>query len=220
MNTEPKKSKRFNYKLGMIILTSGALIILAQPKVMCGPKNPNRSEAISNSKQIGLALFEFDDTYGSYPNDSTKALVTTKHPDHSYNFSGKSSNAAFLQFMADEIVSSEEIFYAKIKGSKKPDGIITPGEALKKGEVAFSYISGLTSKDHPTTPLVLTPLIPGNTKFDPKPFKGRAIILHVDQTVSVYKIHEDGRVYSKGLDILSPKYPAWNGKAPDIRYPE
>jgi hypothetical protein len=98
--------------------------------------------------------------------------------------------------------------------------VVTPGEALKKGEVGFSYITGLSFKDDPLTPIVLTPLIPGTTKFDPKPFNGKAIVLHIDNSVRTYDINKDGHVYDKGIDILSAKHPIWKGKAPDIRYPE
>ena len=122
--------------------------------------------------------------------------------------------------MAAGITESENIFFAKIKNTIEPDGDISPGQALKKGEVGFSYISGLSSTGNPKTPVVLTPLIPGTTKFDPEPFKGRATILHIDNTASIYDIHEDGHIYDKDGDILSPNHPFWNGKAPDIRYPE
>jgi hypothetical protein len=39
-------------------------------------------------------------------------------------------------------------------------------------------------------------------------------------SVSTHKIHKDGHVYDKGIDILSPDHPIWNGVVPDIRYPE
>jgi hypothetical protein len=114
------------------------------------------------------------------------------------------------------------MFYAKTKDCKKPDGIITRGEALKRNEIGFSYNAGLTSTGaDPLTPIVLTPLIPGTTKFDAKPFDGKAIILHIDNSVRTYDIAKDGHIYdAKGINLLSPKHPIWKGKAPDIRYPE
>ena len=75
-------------------------------------------------------------------------------------------------------------------------------------------------QSRPAHPLVLTPLIPGTTNFDPKPFDGKAIILHIDNSVRTYDIHKDGHVYDKGINLLSPKHPVWKGKSPDIRYPE
>jgi hypothetical protein len=221
---EPKPFNSVTYWLLRIVAIIFAVFFIAAisaPMVISSPKKSKSAEAISNSKQIGLALYEFESDYGAYPNKETSVEVTESFPDQTYNLSGNSSNALFLQLFTAEIVRSEEIFYAGIKDSKEPDGIITPGEALKKGEVGFSYIYGLTSKDDPLTPLILTPLIPGTTKFDPKSLEGKAIIHHINYSTVTYEIHKDGRVYDKdGLDILSPKHPVWKGKAPDIRYPE
>lgn len=223
MNPEPKKSKPFNYKLGIIILIgSVGLIALLLPMFMSPTgRGHNISESISNAKQIGLALYEFEADYGAYPNSETAKDITESFPDHGHDLSGNSSNSLFRQFLAAEIAPSEEIFYSKTKNSQKPDGNIAPGEALNKGEVGFAYISGLNAEDDPSTPLVLTPLIPGTTKFDPKPFDGKAIVLKIDNTVDTYNIHDDGHIYDKdGLDVISPKHPIWKGKAPTIHYPK
>ena len=218
MNAEPKKSRSLEFALGLIILI--CIIVIVLTRIDTRFKEANREEAFGNLRSFSLALYSFQDEYGSYPSDSTTTLVNTKNPSHGYDFSGKSSNAAFRQLMATGITESEMISYAKIKNSIKPDGNISPGEALKKGEVGFSYISGLSSKCKPSTPIVLTPLIPGTTRFDPNPFKGKALVLHIDNSVRTYDINKDGHVYDKDGDILSPNHPIWNGKAPDIRYPE
>lgn len=221
MDAEPKKSNRSDFMIGIIMLiTVVCLVLLSLPMVMTSARKSKSAEAISNSKQIGLALYEFESDYGAYPNKETAVDVAESFPDQTYNLSGKSSNALFLQLFTAGIVRSEELFYTNIKDCKKPDGIITPGEALQKGEVGFSYICGLTSKDDPATPLLLTPLIPGTTKFDPEALEGKAIIYQINNEVITYDIHKDGHVYIDGIDILSPKHPIWNGKAPDIRYPE
>jgi hypothetical protein len=114
------------------------------------------------------------------------------------------------------------MFYANISGSRKPDGDTTPKEALNKGEVGFAYISGLSSKDDPATPIAFAPIIPSTTKFEPDGFDkvGKAVILRLDGAVISYDIQKDGHIYDKGIDLLSPKHPVWKGKAPDIRYPE
>jgi hypothetical protein len=226
MDTEPNKSNsRFSVRSGFIIililLVSLVAITLSIPMVSrSGPHRADQTEAVHNARQIGLTLIEFDNKYGTYPNEASAALVTNNHPAHGQSLTGRSSNAAFRQLIADEVTQIEH-FYAKIKGSRKPDGVITPGEALKNGEVGFSYITNLSSKDDPLTPIVLTPLIPGTTKFDPTPFDGKAIVLHIDSSVRTYKIAKDGHIYdSKGINLLSPAHPIWKGKAPDIRYPE
>jgi hypothetical protein len=218
MGAESKKSRALEFTLGLIILIS--LIAFVFIRIDIQIREANRDEAFRNVRSLSCALFSFAEEYGSYPNESTVALVDKNDPSHGYDLTGKSSNAALRQLMAAGVTNSETITYAKIKDSIETDGILSLGQALKKGEVGFSYICGLTSTNDPNTPIMLTPLVPGTTKFDPKPFKGKAVILCIDNTVHIYDIDKDGHVYDKGIDILSPKHPMWNGKAPDIRYPE
>ena len=72
----------------------------------------------------------------------------------------------------------------------------------------------------PARPIAFVPVIPGTVRFDPKPFDGNAVFLRMDCSVTSLKIVKDGRACSGGIDILSPENPIWDGKAPDIRYPE
>ncbi|MFN4942920.1 MAG: hypothetical protein ACK49X_07115 [Akkermansiaceae bacterium] len=219
MDDEPKKSRSLEFTLGLIILIS--LIAFVFIRIDIRAKRAHQERAFGNVRLIGYALIVFDSDFGTFPSETTIEDVNSVFPDNlSYDFSGKSSNAIFRQLLAAGIVGNEELFYAKIKNTVDPDGYITPGEGIKKGECGFAYIAGLSSKDNPSTPLVLTPLIPGTTKFDPKPFSGNAIINHIDNSVSYEPIDDDGSVYIKGIDILSPTNPIWKGKAPDIRYPE
>jgi hypothetical protein len=224
MNSKHEKPKAVFGQLWLVLIVifGGALILSATKAcslVIRSRQVTLEKYAVSDARQIGLSLTEFAKKHGSFPGDSTAASFDGVMKT-AYDFSGSSSNAAFRQLFASEITQSERMFYARISGVRKPDGVVTPGEALKKGEVAFSYISNLSSKDDPLTPIVLTPLIPGTTKFDPKPFNGKAIVLHIDNSVRTYDINKDGHVYDKGIDILSAKHPIWKGKAPDIRYPE
>lgn len=221
LNRQPKWFKKVYY--GVIV--ASILFILAlvtAPMTIRARKKADQTEAVNNARQIGLALLEFDGDYGTFPSDATVALVAEANPDHGFDLSGRSSNILFRQLFAAHLTQSEAMFYAKVKNSIKPDGNIDHGKALEKGEVGFAYISGLTSKDDPNTPIVLAPMIPGTTKFDPKGFQGygNAVVLRTDNSVSSYKIEKDGRIYVKGIDLLAPKHPIWKGKKPDIRYPE
>lgn len=183
-------------------------------------RKPDQTEATNNARQIGLALFEFESEYGAYPSPATVALIAKKHPAHDHNLSGTSSNAFFRQLFAAQITQFEAMFYAKTKDSRKPDGVITPGEALKKREVGFGYISGLSSEGNPARIIAFTPIIPGTTRFDPKPFEGKAVALRIDNSVTSLTIHTDGHCYVGGIDILSPTHPIWDSKPPVIHYPE
>jgi hypothetical protein len=91
---------------------------------------------------------------------------------------------------------------------------------LDKGEVGFAYVAGLSSAGNPSRPVAFAPVIPGTKRFDPKPFKGNAVFLRIDNSVVSMKIRKDGQVRAGGIDILSAENPIWDGKAPDIRYPE
>lgn len=220
LSNKPSRLNKF-IKGFIIIFTLLILIFFIIPRIREEMWAVARIKAISNYKHMGLALFAFEDGYGSYPSPETLAQINAKYPNHSFDLSGNSSNAMFRQLLAAGITDSEIFFWADIEGAIEPDNNVSRGQALKKGEVGFAYIAGLSSNGNPSVPLALTPLIPGTTKFDPKPFGGKAVIGRRDNARRVYDIHEDGHVYDEtGIDILSPKHPFWNGKAPDIRYPE
>ena len=91
---------------------------------------------------------------------------------------------------------------------------------MKKGECGFSYIAGLSSKGNPSRPLVVTPLIPGTTRFDPTRFHGKAIILRMDNSVSSIPINGAGHVMSNGMNLLDPANPIWGGEKFTIAWPE
>jgi hypothetical protein len=220
LNRQPKWFKPVLYMcIGASALFAIFLLLIGSRAFRPSHRNVDLTEAYSNVRQIGLALMEFETDYGEFPSPTTSPSVE-KDFGSTIDLSGTSSNALFRQLFAAGLSQSEQMFYAKIPGIHKADGYITPGSILQRGECGFSYISGLSSKDDPLTPIVLAPLIPGTTKFDPKPFNGKAIVLHIDNSVRAYDIHKDGHVYDKGIDLLSPKHPIWKGKAPDIRYPE
>jgi len=220
MDTEPKTSKTFDWAgwlcVSVVFVILAALIL---PPFLRAQKLANQSITINNLRRIGLGLYEFEQKYGAFPNEETKFEFDKGYIKKIY-VGGKSSNALFRQLLTSS-VALEEVFYAPIPTIQVPDGNITKGKAIEPGENGFSYITNLSSKDDPLTPIVLTPLIPGTTKFDPKPFDGKAIILHIDNSVRSYDIAKDGHIYdAKGINLLSPKHPIWKGKAPDIRYPE
>ncbi len=164
-------------------------------------------------------MTEFETEYGSFPNEETAAQIKAKNP-RDLHLAAKTSNDVCRQLIASGIVSSEQIFYAKVKGAQKPDGIITAGEVVKKGECGFSYLSGLSSGGNRSRPLVVTPLIAGNDRFDPKPFQGKAVILRMDNSIASLPINEEGHLLVDGVNLLDPRHPIWGGKPPVIVWPE
>lgn len=132
----------------------------------------------------------------------------------------KTSNDFFRQLMGAWIVQSEPMFYAQIKDARIPDNLMDPAHALTKGEVGFAYLAGLAVEGNPSRPIVVTPLIPGTDRFDPKPFDGRAVILKMDNSATLVPIRKGGHVLLNGQNILDPSHPIWDGKPPVIAWPE
>ncbi|MFN4942918.1 MAG: hypothetical protein ACK40T_05910 [Akkermansiaceae bacterium] len=216
MNPQPKKYKPFGWRFWLLLI--GCIVILcsfAFNSISFDRTRSYRAEAVSNLKQIGYALYDYQDQYGTYPND----LTAKQHPSE-FNLSGSSSNAIFRQLFAADIVENEQIFYANFPRVSRPDGDISSGHLLEKGEVAFAYIAGLSIEDKPSLPIAFGPIIPGTIRFDPKPLNGKAIVLRIDGSISVLKLRPDGHAISAGESLLDPDNSLWKGKAPDIRYPE
>jgi hypothetical protein len=193
------------------------LILLSIPTFYIPPPAP-RTVAMSNIRQIGLTLFAFDEEYGRFPDASTIPAVqattgTTLHLGDS------SSNQLFRQLLAT-VGTSEQIFWAKTPATRKKPNDVLGADALAPGECAYSYVAGLTSSGDPETPVVMIPMIRGTLKFDPKPFDGKAIVLNLDSSANALTIEENGDVLLNGMNLFDPRQPFWNGKTPDIKYPE
>ncbi len=222
LNRQPEWFKAVFY--GVIVVSILFFIGLLSSQVLFrARKKADEVEATSNARQISLALREFDTDYGAFPSTATQLQVSQDFPESIIKGETTHSNGFFKQLFEAGLTQSEAMFYAKVDGSRKPDGdISTNFKALERGEVGFAYITGLSSSDDPNTPILLTPLIHGTTRFDPYGLggKGVAVVLHIDGSARYYKIENDGHIFDKGIDLLSPKHPVWKGKKPDIRYPE
>ncbi len=205
--------------LGFCILGIAVLAGLTAPLVIRQKKKADQTEAVSNARAIGIALFEFESEYNSYPNDATAAVVAdaTTTPQ----ISGHSSNARFRQLIRSGITQSETIFYAHVPGTHQPDNLIDRDHALEQGECGFAYVENLITKDKVVRPLAMTPMIPGTTRFDPQPFSGKAVILWTDNSVRSLPIdRKSGQVMVDGRNLLDPAHPIWGGKPPLIAQPE
>jgi hypothetical protein len=205
----------------VILLAIGAMVGLTAPMVIRCPTNTDKTQATNNLRQIGFALFEFENEYGTFPSDKTAALVKMKHPSD-IDLTGTSSNALFRQLFAAELTHSETMFFAKIPGAKRPDDDIPPGNMLEKGEVSFGYVTGLSTEGNPARPILFAPIIPGTRKFDPKPFDGKAVILRIDHSAVSLNINKDGyAVYGSKTLFDTGEDTVWgDNETPDIRYLE
>ncbi|WP_264515933.1 hypothetical protein [Luteolibacter rhizosphaerae] len=179
-----------------------------------------RTEAFNGIRLIGQALEDFKLEYGKLPDDSTIAMVREKTRTD-LELGNRSSNAIFRQLIAS-VTKSERPFWCPTAWSKKkPDEVFTGSMALAPGEVGFAYVVPISPIPDPNIPLVLTPLIPGTTRFDPKTYGEKAIILCADGSTMVPNIQPDsGEVWVNGKNIFDPSQPFWKGQKPDIRWAE
>jgi len=221
----PEKRKSTSWKniVGLLLLAGLVFFLLdALPPIIPRHKPAaDRTEALNNIRQVHLALVEFDNEFGKFPDAGTVDAVKAKHPTE-LDLGAGSSNQIFRQLIASGL-KSEKPFWCKTPWSpKKPDNIYLPGKALEPGEVGFAYIAGLSIKDDPSTPLLVAPLIPGTTQFDPKPYGGKAIILRLDGSATPMQIRADNGVVMApgGKDLFDPAQPFWKDKTPDIKWPE
>jgi type II secretory pathway pseudopilin PulG len=191
---EKAKKPTFNWPmLVVVILVIGAFAVIIRPVILRAHRDVDLTKAIGNTKQLGLALLEFETEYGTYPDENTAAVVL-KNTKTTLNLTGHSANSYFRQLLATEMAQSETMFYCKTAFSKKPDNRFdTPETALAPGEVSFGYIlkgkTAFTTKDNPARPLLCAPLAydgksVSNHRFDPIPFDRRAAILRIDNSVT------------------------------------
>ena len=175
-------------------------------------------EAMSNVRQVGLNLFAFEEEYGRFP-DATTIPAVQSVTGTTLALGTSSSNELFRQLLAT-VGKSERIYWARTATTRKrPDDVLGAG-ALVPGECGFTYIAGLTSAGDPDTPVMMTPMIPGTWKFDPKIYGEKAIVFRLDSSATELPIDKNGDVILNGMNLFDPRQPFWRGKAPDIKYPE
>jgi prepilin-type N-terminal cleavage/methylation domain-containing protein len=191
-------------ELLVVIVIIAALAGLTAPMVIRQRKKADQTEAVSNARQIGFALFEFETSYGSFP-DSTTGPTVTENTGTQLTFGGTTANDYFRQLMAAEIATSEGMFYAKTGFSKKPDNVAnTTDKALGNGEVGFGYILNanvaFSTAGNPARPIVAAPLsFPfGTGTFDYDIYDAKAVVLRIDNSVTSLPILKTSKLAQLG----------------------
>ena len=195
-------------ELLVVIVIIAALAGLTAPMVIRQRKKADQTEAVNNARQIGLALFEFETEYGSFPDDDTADAVAAA--TETTKVSGNTANDRFRQLIRAGIAQSEAMFYAKTAYTKKPDGIFnTDQDALEDGEVGFGMIvksdeSGLSAAGNPSRPILAAPFKESlNGEFDSDYYDGKAVVLKLDNSVASFNIvASTGNVIISGTKIL------------------
>lgn len=203
----------------IVLLLIVILYGLTKPAVIRSGPKANQTEAVSNLRQVGLALSEFEHDYGRMP-DATTAEVIQKATETELRLGTTTSNDFFRQLLASGVATSESIFYAETAESHKADNNFEGPKALEKGECGMSYFVSVPENSDPARPLAATPMIPRTDRFDSKIFDRRACILKADLSVTSHTINKNGHAVSKGQNLLDPDYAAWGGHAPTIAWPE
>lgn len=189
MKTNHKTRRGFTLvELLVVIVIIAALAGLTAPMVIRQRKKADQTEAVNNARQIGLALFEFETEYGTFPDDATATAV--KDATDTTLVSGTNSNDRFRQLIRAGIAQSETMFYAKTAFTKKPDGILdTDTKALEAGECGFGILMdttrGLSAAGNPSRPIAGAPFkIAMDGTFDSDFYDGKAVILKLDNSVT------------------------------------
>ena len=191
---------------GIWIVGAASMVLVGiAPLFLRSRKSADLTQAVSNARQIGFALGEYQEESGRFPSPFTLSPT---------------SNEIFRELLTANVALTEGIFYARIPGARRPDEMMTKGETLKKGEVGFTYLLGTEPTDRPDRPLVVTPMIVGTKRFSPKGVQGRAVILTKDNSVRSLPIDRRGRVLLYGMDLMDPHHPVWEGRPPTIAWPE
>jgi hypothetical protein len=203
------------------ILVAFVIFGLSTPLWLRAKKAPNRTEALNNLRQLHLALIDFDADYGRFPDASTIADVQSR--THTTLALGTStSNDYFRQLIAAKTAKNETIFWAKTPATPRKPNNILGADALKKGECAFSYVTGLSTSSDLGTPVAVTSMIPGSVGFDLDAFNGKALLLRIDGSAKSEVIRTDNHkvAVSGSKTLFDSSLPHWHGKAPDLKWPE
>lgn len=223
--------KKYILFLGLTVLPLSAEPTI-KPKEVAPPvadKAPRPADAeivkdkvaatISNLRDMGLALLEFENDYGSYPSkESAKVVREVTESKLALNFA--TSNDYFRQLLVSGLSGTEKFFQIGMP-EKVADNIFNSDEtALAKDECSFAYAPGGSSSVDASRPLVLVPLVAGQLKFDPLPLGGKAAILMADNSVKVFPISATGDVLINGKSVFDPTQPFWNGKKPEVVWPK
>lgn len=167
----------------MALVLLGAVVIVFMPAIMNSTAHPPWARASHNAKQIYLLMIEFDDDFGTFPNDRTAAA-----DEDLKDYTGNYSNDYLGQFIAGGYVQSEEMFSIRNRkrGWKSADNDYSDRQhTLAAGECGFSYLKNLSTSAVSGTPLLMAVMTGEGTQFDADAMGGKAIVLRVDGVMSI-----------------------------------
>jgi len=192
-------------ELLVVIAIIATLAGIGVPVIIAQKKKGDLTEAIANSKSIGLAMFNFDQDYGGYPSEATGTQVDTNNPNSGMTFTGN-SNAFFRQLVAAGYADSEKMFYAKAPYTIKPDNNMIGSACLAAREVGFAYVmkdasTALPDSGNSGMPLIVAALYNGvadGGQFDPDVYGRKAVIFRMDNSAVAESIRPSDKTVVVG----------------------
>jgi len=185
--------------LGCLEVVFALLAGLAMPVILRAKKKADTVQAMSNLRQVGALMYQFDQDWGTFPSQK----IRTDNPDKFPGVSGGDDANAYLSMLiAGGYTQAEDLFYAKggSRAKKKPDNVISPpNQILEAGECGFGYVmladgKAMSSADNSGRPLLVAPLVAhssgANPDFNIEPFDQKAIYLRLDQSIQQARINK------------------------------
>jgi prepilin-type N-terminal cleavage/methylation domain-containing protein len=212
MKTNPRMRRGFTLvELLVVISIIATLAGVGVPVIINQQKKGARSEAIANIKQVGMALFSFEQDYDSYPCLATVQTLEDAGLGAASGFtlgSPTKSNDYLRQLLAGNFIDTEKSFYAKSSYTKKPDNVFkTAGTALVAGECGFAYIMAdsagvaLASSGNSGRPLLAAAVLSNNTegKFELDVYDRKAVVFRIDNSATAESVVPTGTNMNKVL---------------------
>ena len=209
-------------ELLVVIAIIVALAALATPQIFRALKRAAMAEAVSNAKQVKLALDGFAmDFDGQFPNEDTAEDVVEGGTGTTY------SNDFFRQLFLSGVTESEITFWVKNSPSAgsnsapddkvKEGGRMQPQEILQDGDVHWAYITDQTNLDSTSRPLLIDGYEKSTSEWDPDLWENKVIVVRIDGSTKPMRMRlGDGKVLDGSKnDILSSQADAWDGDSPE-----
>ncbi len=211
-------------ELLVVITIIGILAGIALPVYSSIQERGNQTKALSNAKQIGLALKLYaSDNDGNFPQGPKGSDPSVSDP----SVLPANANVA-LRFLLPDYITTESIFYVPKSAwtLSEPDDDINGANKLNTGENHWAYVPKLNDTSNPRFPLLADGFSTtvGVYSSDPAQkggiWKGKkAIVIRVDQSGALETVKQsDLKVYGKTggtteKDIF--KTDSWNPALPN-----
>ena len=202
MKTNTRMATGFTLvELLVVIAIIVTLAGVATPVLLGQKKKGDHAKAVQNAKQVGYALFNFENDFGRYPDDNTEDDLDTD----AIVSAATGSNLYLSQLVAGGYVDQEAPFYCKTAFTIEPDNDMSDANnLLASGEVGFSYVmrssgTGLNSSVNSAVPLLCAPSDgTGAGTFDRNVYNKRSVVLRIDMSVTDPRINDDGDITLRG----------------------